>query len=105
MYEEKPPRVEAVQWDGTHDGAQDVLDLVQKSDDSVGFRITTIVDHNTSVEEGFTRLTFDRTFGYIRDAGPSEMRERDWLVMTRERQLKILSNDEFEAVYEKVDGD
>lgn len=105
IYEEKPPRVEAVQWDGTTGSAEEVLDLVRKSNESAGFRITTHVDQTRSVGEGTTRLTFDResAFGYIKDAGPREMYRLDWLIMSRDGMLKILPNKEFEAVYEEVD--
>lgn len=101
IVERKPPRAEAVQWDGSMDGAQAVLDLIRKSNVSTGFFIRTRVDVDS--EAGYSTITFDRIRGYIRREDGATMVAEDWFIIHPDGNVEILPDDVFKRDYAEVE--
>jgi len=99
IFEQKPPRVEAVQWDGTVDGAQVALDLLRKSSASASFFV------ETRLRDGKpdSRIKFDSMRGYVRGAETVTMFPDDWFVLHHDGRVDILTNSEFKREYKEVE--
>lgn len=99
-YEEKPPVVEALQWDGTPKGAADLLELLARREIRMGFKLWTSYDPG---EISYSRIEFQRPLGYLRSENePTIMHERDWLVVHHNGRFEIMTKDEFEHKYKEI---
>ena len=92
MFEKKPLRVEAMQWDGTLDGATELRSFITvASGISLGFTMTTEFDRDEAYSHiMFTSHNLDR------------MRKGAWLVFDHNGYPDVLPDDVFKRDYAEV---
>lgn len=100
-FEEKPPRVEAVQWEVDSEESLDhIRNLFKESRYGLSFRSITNYDRG---ETPISRLELDIPSRDYRQR--TTMHHHDWLVLHHNGTMEILSPEEFERQYKEiVDG-
>lgn len=96
LFEQKPPRVEAVQWDGTESCFNELRELLKSSRHCVvGWELTSYYDVDTINSR--TRLGLKYGDEQI------QMHPSDWLVLTKDGDLELIGDERFKRNYVSVE--
>lgn len=103
-FQQRPPVIEGVRWDGTIEGVQDVLDLIRTGRISVGYYVHTRFNHDAT--KTYSELIFDKELngptGYVKRENNHKMLQGDWLVKHVEGSFEIFDNETFLRDYAEM---
>ena len=95
VYEERPPRVEAVQWDGTVEGTAPIVALLNQADGGCGWAVCHVSFDQNGSPYRFS-ITIER--GYLK-RHEKEILKGDFLVLHSTGQIEIVHKEDMDVRY------
>lgn len=97
MFERVPPRVKAIQWDGTLEGAEAVANFVAKIIGNTCFTVTSYGE----ATGGYIKNDYSHILN-IERLSNDVIREGCWLVSNDENHVEIVLDETFQRNYKPI---